>query len=330
MEKYLFLACASPYSSKASGRTLSRAVRITMKEWRLVDFRKLTAMGGSNGRYHAEIRPELATPVGPFGGYVAALALRAAGEHTSMNKPSSFSCQFLSVADFAPVDVDVTTLRSSSRTEAMRVAISQTGKPILESMVWAVSDLPGIDHGPEGVPEVPPPEAVLPFSELFSDFPATPFFDHFEGRPIPGGWVPEGDPPWSMNDMPAGPPVARGWACLHPEGKFEDPFLEAGRLVMVLDWISAGAATMPSRGRGMVAFPSLDLTASFFNLERATEWLYCDAESPIARGGIVTSRASIWSQGGAFVGTGMQQMMQRIYPMPAGGPSPLLPHETSH
>ena len=41
---------------------------------------------------------------GPCGGYVAALALRAAGAESPFARPASFFCHYLSVAAFAPVD----------------------------------------------------------------------------------------------------------------------------------------------------------------------------------------------------------------------------------
>ena len=49
---------------------------------------------------------------GPCGGYVAALALRAAGAESHLARPASFFCQYLSVASFAPVDLEVTPLRA--------------------------------------------------------------------------------------------------------------------------------------------------------------------------------------------------------------------------
>ena len=44
---------------------------------------------------------------GPNGGYVAGIALRAAGLVAEVPRPVSFACHFLRTADFAPVDVVV-------------------------------------------------------------------------------------------------------------------------------------------------------------------------------------------------------------------------------
>ena len=61
----------------------------------LIDFVQQTSVNGEDGRYSATVHPELSTPFGPFGAYVAGVALRAAGVHSSFDKPASLSCHFL-------------------------------------------------------------------------------------------------------------------------------------------------------------------------------------------------------------------------------------------
>jgi hypothetical protein len=72
---------------------------------------ELTAEADGVRHYGAELAKEWMT-WGPAGGYVAAVALRAAGEATSLARPASFSCQYLSVARFDSADLEVTTLRA--------------------------------------------------------------------------------------------------------------------------------------------------------------------------------------------------------------------------
>jgi len=52
------------------------------------------------GRYRAVLHPDWAI-WGPNGGYIAAIALRAAGAESRFRRPASFLCQYLSVADLA-------------------------------------------------------------------------------------------------------------------------------------------------------------------------------------------------------------------------------------
>ena len=62
------------------------------------------------GRYTAVVHRDWEI-WGPCGGYVAAIALRAAGAESPFVRPASFFCHYLSVAAFAPVDLVVTPLR---------------------------------------------------------------------------------------------------------------------------------------------------------------------------------------------------------------------------
>src|SRR5687768_16289584 len=83
---------------------------------------------------------------GPMGGYVASVALRAAGAVSPFSRPASFFCQYLSVATFDAVDLRVTTLRSARTAAAHRVEMTQGGKPILEATVWSAGDVEGLEH----------------------------------------------------------------------------------------------------------------------------------------------------------------------------------------
>ena len=70
------------------------------------DFALDTAVEGGDGRYRGILSEDWRI-WGPNGGYVAAVALRAAGAATHLTRPASFACQFLSVAEFGAIDIDV-------------------------------------------------------------------------------------------------------------------------------------------------------------------------------------------------------------------------------
>src|SRR3546814_7413365 len=72
-----------------------------------------------------------------MGGYIASFALRAAGASSPHAHPAAFSCHYLGVARFEPIDI-----RSESRKEgrgatSQRVEISQDGRAVLDAMVWS-------------------------------------------------------------------------------------------------------------------------------------------------------------------------------------------------
>ena len=102
-----------------------------------VDVETAPALQGEGGRYTAMVHQDWEI-WGPCGGYVAAIALRAAGAESPFARPASFFCHYLSVAAFEPVDLVVTPLRSGRTVLAQRVSMSQHGRPVLEAMVWSV------------------------------------------------------------------------------------------------------------------------------------------------------------------------------------------------
>ena len=89
-----------------------------------------TAIEGSDGRYRAQLSRDWEI-WGPNGGYLAVIALRAAGAHTPLRRPATFSCHYLGVADFDAVDLDVRTIRGSRRAASVAVSMTQDGRPVL-------------------------------------------------------------------------------------------------------------------------------------------------------------------------------------------------------
>src|SRR2546421_9960485 len=119
------------------------------------------------GRFTAKLSREWEI-WGPMGGYVAATALRAAGEVSPFDRPASFFCQYLGVADFDTVDIAVTTLRSARTAAAHRVEVSQRGKPVLEATAWSIGDVEGLAHDVTDAPAGPGPLDVPAIAELLT------------------------------------------------------------------------------------------------------------------------------------------------------------------
>jgi acyl-CoA thioesterase-2 len=74
-----------------------------------------TRLSGGDGIYQATLSPDWQI-WGPNGGYVAAVALRAAGLASRFRRPASFTCHFLGVGAFAPAEVRVVPQRSARTT----------------------------------------------------------------------------------------------------------------------------------------------------------------------------------------------------------------------
>jgi acyl-CoA thioesterase II len=146
---------------------------------------------------------------GPMGGYVAAIALRAAGAAGSYRQPASFFCHYLGVAEFDRIDLHVTKLRVGRSAMSQRVAVTQGDRPIIEATIWSVEGNDGLEHDECSPPDVPGPYELQPRTKETAP-PTFPFWDNVEMRPVRAG------EPWP----PAGPlpPVWQAWCRFRPTG----------------------------------------------------------------------------------------------------------------
>ncbi len=244
---------------------------------------------------------------GPGGGYVAALALRAAGAESTLARPASFFCQYLSVAAFAPVDLTVTPLRVGRTVLAQRVAMTQEGQPVLEAMVWSVGEVEGLEHEDVDPPDVPDPDE-LPSrrrSVARRGSAALPLLGQL--RPAARRMVgPRGRRPARCH-RPGGP----GCAAARPP-TFADPWVDAARSLIVLDVGSWPAGSRPhAHVDPPFIAPSLDLYASFQYPGSSSEWLLLDAHSPVAHGGLLSWTGRVWSRQRRLIASGGGQAVFR-------------------
>lgn len=261
-----------------------------------------------DGRYEAVLTEDW-NIWGPNGGYLAAVALRAAGAHSALDRPrpASLQCHFLGVAVFAPVQLDVAVLRSAKRAEALRVSMSQDGQPVLEALVWTVSDgLDGLTHVgasmPAGVPHwsecTPLADQVPPGVRRHR------FADNLDER-MTEPYVP-------FDVRPAGEPEYTAWIRFRPEPVFDDPFVDGGRLAILVDTFQWPAAARGHDGATLAyVAPSLDLTCQFHRPAPASEWLLVEARSPLAADGLVAGTSRVWDEAGRLVASGSQMMLCR-------------------
>ncbi|MDX2170177.1 MAG: thioesterase family protein [Deltaproteobacteria bacterium] len=275
------------------------------------DFGEQTAVEGGDGRFTARLSPDWEI-WGPNGGYVAAIALRAAGAGTPLRRPASFSAHFLSVAEFGQVELSVTTLRAARRAASLRVAMTQQERPILEALVWVVDDaLAGLAHDDTAKPDVPAPDRLRSIEELVPEADRRQrfkFWDNLEVRPTTA-WI-----PWP--DRRPGPPRWCEWYRLRPRATFDDPFTDAARALLLIDTMTWPAACQPHLPDSGYVAPSLDVSVRFHAAAPAAEWLLCEAAAPIARHGLIGGAAHVWSPDGALLASGGGQLLCRPAPRP--------------
>jgi acyl-CoA thioesterase-2 len=237
---------------------------------------------------------------GPNGGYVASIALRAAGLRAPEgHRPASFSCQYLSVGKFEAAQADVRTLKTGRSASCLAVELSQAGRVFLTAQVWTTNR----DDGPEvatiETPAVPPPADVADISTLLGDTPRTHgFWQNFESRPV--NWAREGSA-----DL-QGKPLQQ-WLRFKD---FEpvDAFADAARSVVLIDTL-----LWPAHWRGQTDVdyiaPSLELSAWFHAPKPAGNWLLIDARSETAAGGLIHGMGKVWSEDGRLIASGGGNML---------------------
>jgi acyl-CoA thioesterase II len=275
----------------------------------MANFAADTAVEGHDGFYRARLSRDWEI-WGPNGGYVAAIALRAAGAAAPLRRPASFACHFLNVAEFDLVDLQVTTLREAKRAASLRVAMTQKGRPILEAMAWVVAGGDGLAHDVTAMPAVASPSQLESVEDLVGPenyAPTYAFWRNLEVRPI--DWI-------AWEQRRPSPPVWREWYRFRPRATFEDPFADAARCVVLIDTMLWPAASLPHAPDPSYVAPSLDLAVHFHRLVPTSEWLLCDATAPLATDGLIGGQARVWSEDGQLLASGCGQLLCK--PRPVG------------
>jgi acyl-CoA thioesterase-2 len=250
---------------------------------------------------------------GPMGGYVASVALRAAGEASEFARPASFTCHYLGVAAFDEVDVTVTTLRRARTACSQRVSVTQAAKPILEATVWSTGEVDGLVHDVTAAPDVPGPDGVPSILERLSEAelatgPHYPFWNNVENKPLDYR-------PWPLTDPVD--PVWRTWCRLAPTATFDDPWVDACRSLILIDvqsWPAASRQHVEAPPRFIA--PSLDLYVAFHRPDPASEWLLADGHAPVAADGLIGWNGRLWSADRRLVASGAGQLLCRRLPVP--------------
>ena len=266
------------------------------------DLERDTRLMGGGGRYTITLSKDREI-WGPHGGYMAAVALRAAGLEAAIKRPVSIACHFLGVARFEPVDVDVRAVQSGRRAESLHVTITQGDRAIVQAIVRTAAEAPGVEHNYLRMPEVPPPSQLKSFLEHWPNPPdSVPFWQNLDSRIIYPERIFNQDKVWPADLLE--------WYRYQPRETFDDPFVDVARAVILMDTMAwpAGANPHPRPTREYLAV-NLDVVAWFYEPARDSPWLLCDYDTPLATGGLVAGRGRIWSEDGRLVAVGGAQLI---------------------
>jgi acyl-CoA thioesterase len=234
---------------------------------------------------------------GPNGGYLAAVALRAAGQVSTIKRPAGISCQFLRTPESAAADLEATVLHAGRRSEAISVRLLQDGRLMAQALVRTAADGAGYDVQQLRPPDVPGPADAIPAPLGTAPVGAPhsdryPFWDNVERRLLP---------------RPAGEPICREWTRFRPHRTLTDPFLDAARALILLDtygWPAAYAQV----GDGAFIAPSLDITAWFHHPAEHATWLLIDETCTVGAQGLLGAQGHVWDEAGRLLASGGAQL----------------------
>src|SRR5512138_864238 len=251
-----------------------------------------------------------------YGGQVISQALVAAERTVDGRVPHSLHAYFLLPGDVAaPIVYQVDRLRDGRSFSARRVQAIQHGRPILSMIASFQGAEPGLEHQAP-MPDVPPPEALTPLSQLrelwIADAESAPP-DVAEALRIPSGieFRPV-DPQSPFLPVPAEPRKAVWFRAI--DRMPDDPQLHRCVLAYASDFHLATTALRPhgrsAWARSMI-FASIDHALWFHRPARVDEWLLYTMDSPSAQSARGLARGLIHDRAGRLVASVAQEGLMR-------------------
>jgi acyl-CoA thioesterase len=235
------------------------------------------------GEFSATIDPGWTIGGRPNGGYLLALAARAALMATGQPHPLAVSGHFLSAPSTGPAELRVRTLRRGRTVSSAGVTLLQQGQPRLETLVssgqlhpgaepdWLADSeppqLPAVDECLPGQVEVPGQDMRIAIMERLD----------LRLDPATAGWA---------MGAPGGRLEARGWVRFR-DGRPPDPL----GLLLAVDALPPASFEIGVMGWA----PTLELTVYVRDLP-ASGWLRCAARGRMLQGGWFDEQVEVWDQ----------------------------------
>ncbi len=244
---------------------------------------------------------------GPNGGYLASLALRAAGEVSGRARPATLSAHFVGAGSSAsPVDIEVAVNRATRVATSLTVQLRQEGRPWMVATVWGVdADLAGLEPLADAPPAVPGHDGLATTAELTADLEPSPFpfWSNFEVRPT--SWIAD----WESRDPSE--PQKSWWHRFVPTSTFDDPWIDACRSVILIDVDAWPAAVLAHVGELDHYAPTIELAVRFTDTTHDDDWLLNHARVPVASDGLLAATGQVWTADGRLAATGGSTLLCR-------------------
>lgn len=241
---------------------------------------------------------------GPNGGYVASVALRAAGALAPEgHRPASISVQYLSVAEFEAVDCQVKPVKKGRNAWLLNVALIQKDRTFLQAQVWTTNKVDGPQVLEAAMPSVPGPDALKTMDELRGADPTSRkgFWINLDTKPVV--FRPYGEA------NPAGAKSNDWYRFERYENAAEDFFLDAARSLVLIDTLIWPVHARAYEGQRPYIAPSLDVMVWFHQPALEADWLLMETATDVAVGGLIHGRSRIWTADGKLIATGGSNLL---------------------
>ena len=238
-------------------------------------------------RWRGEISDRWWVVRGPFGGYVAAILVRAmiAAVDDPARRPRSLTVHYVEPPVAGPVDVTASVERAGRASTTVNLRLEQDGRPVALALGSCATWRDGEPEWAERAPEAPPPDAC----ERYEPFRAG-FLERLEIRPV-GPLMGEG--------------AARNlaWLRLDPPRRLDHLALTA----LSDGWMPAGFSKL---GR-LFGAPTVDLTIHFRAPVACPDWVLADYRSRFSAGGIWEEDGELWAPDGTLLAQSRQLALIR-------------------
>ena len=253
-----------------------------------------TLISETNGikTFHAEMHQNWLIVVGPNGGFIAALLMRAltAALNDPERLPRSLTIDYFSVPQLEPVSIETKTLRAGRSLTSCYALMKQNDKIIAQAnAAFSITQTGSIELPAEPMPDVLPPEQctpmppMLPIHANYDMRPAFGALPFAQGdRAISGGWTKLKQPPPAQIFPEMLAAVSDGW----PPALFS---------------IMSHESFQQSKG-----MPTIELSVYFVAPENyprisPNDYLLARFKAREASHGFFTEDGDIWSQQGQLL-----------------------------
>jgi acyl-CoA thioesterase len=259
----------------------------------------VAALGG--GAYSAEITPRWNVVDKPNGGYLLALALRAAALESPLPHPFSASAHYLRAATPGPAMLEVEIVRAGRRHATAEVRLLQQDAEVVRVLA-TFGDLTALDGPPvlaDAPPDIPPLEECVQGRAEMPGGGIVTLAERFElaAHPETLGWV---------RGEPTGVASVAAWMRL-VDGREPDPL----SLALMVD-----ALPPPVLDLGVAGWvPTIELT-TYIRALPAQGWLRVFATTRFLQGGYLEEDAEVWDSSDTLVAQS-RQLARLTGPAPA-------------